>query len=401
MIAFWRENRYDVLVWNALAFLLALLFSTSCYAKKDDSMQQRIKQAQGKLKAIEQIIRDNEGKIKKMQAGEKETLQKIEIVDQIIERYKYKRSVLDDKISINKTKQKSLDHEMKLLESSLSGKKNLLALRVRSLYKAGPLGFWRVVLGAGSFAEISQNASYMKLIAEEDFRSIRGFSRQIEDLQVKKEKMRLYQQEIEELQRVVAEQEMESVKNKKEKEAHLNALRNKEKECSLAHQGLSNSLNEIQTLLTDLEKKRCLQHSVSPSTGFSSRKGRLSWPSEGKVVSRSLFGKQDAEIPGASVLNKGITIHAQTGSDIYSIYPGKVVYADWCLGYGKLLIVDHGGGYCSIYAHASELLAACGDFVRERQIIARVGDTGTVRESQLYFEIRCQGNAVDPLKWLK
>lgn len=401
MIAFWRENRYDILLWNALALLLVLLFSTSGYAKKADSMQQSINQAQGKLKAIEQRIRENEGKRKKMQAGEKETLQKIEIVDQFIERYKYKRRVLDDKISINKTKQESLDHEMKQLENSMAGQKKLLSLRIRSLYKAGPLRFWRVVLGAGSFAEISQNASYMKLIAEEDFRSIRGFSRQIEDLQVKKEKMRLYQQEIEELQRGVAEQEMESVKNKKEKEAHLNALRNEEKEYSLVHQGLSNSLNEIQTFLTDLEKNRRLQHTVSPSSGFSTRKGRLSWPAQGKVVSRALFGKQDGEIPGASVLNKGIAIQAPTGSDIYSIYPGKVVYADWCLGYGKLLIVDHGGGYCSIYAHASELLAGCGDVVRERQIIARVGDTGTVRESQLYFEIRCQGNAVDPLKWLK
>jgi septal ring factor EnvC (AmiA/AmiB activator) len=414
MIAFWRENRYDiwvrkVLVWNillwaALPFFLLFLFCPPGYAKKNVPLHQRIDQAQGKLKAIEQRIRENEGKIKKAQTGEKETLRKIEIVDQLVEGYKYKRRVLDDKISINRTKQKSLNQEMSQLEESLSRQKSLLALRMRSLYKAGPLRFWQVVLGAESFMEFFQNASYMKLIAQEDSRSIRRFSLQWEDLRVKKEKMRLYHVELEDLQRGVAEQEMELVKNKKEKETHLNALRNEEREYALVHRELSDSLNEIQALLTDLEKNRRLQYNTSPSSGFLARKGSLSWPVQGKVISRSVLGKRDAEVAqaaGNSVLNKGIVIRAPVGSEIYSIYAGKVVYADWCLGYGKLLIVDHGGGYCSIYAHASELVAGCGDFVRERQIIARVGDTGTVRESQLYFEIRYQGNAVDPLKWLK
>jgi septal ring factor EnvC (AmiA/AmiB activator) len=401
MIAFWRENRYDILSWNALAFLLVILFSTLCHAKKADPLQQRINQTQRKMQEVEQRIRENEEKIKKMKAGEQETLQKIEIIDQLIERYKYKRRVLDDKISINKMKMESLDHEMKQVEKSLAGQKNMLALRIRSLYKAGPLGFWRVVLGAGSCAEISQNANYMKLIAQEDSRLIQNFSRQIKDIQVKKEKMRLYQQETEELQREAAEQEMEAVKNKKEKEARLDGFRNEEKEYAMVRQELSNNLNEIQNLLNNLEKNRRLPHDVSLPCGFSARKGSLSWPAQGKVISRSLFGKQMAEVSGAAGLNKGIAIQAPAGSEIYSVYQGKVVYADWCLGYGKLLIVDHGGGYCSIYAHASELLAGCGDFVQERQVIARVGDTGTVRESQLYFEIRCQGNAVDPLKWLK
>ncbi|MEW5803607.1 MAG: peptidoglycan DD-metalloendopeptidase family protein [bacterium] len=401
MIAFRRENRYDKSLRYALALLLLALSCTSGYAKKPDSSQDRIEQARKKVRAIEEKIRENEEKRKKMQAGEQDILQKIEIIDQHIEKYRYKREVLDDKISVQKKKQEDLVQEMNQLQDSLAGQKNFLTLRIRSLYKAGPLRFWRVILDSGSLIELSQKVSYMRLIAKEDSRLIRTFSRQVEDLQVKKEKMLLYQQEIEELQRRTVEQERQWLNNKKEKKMYLDALRKEETECQLTHQGLSSRLHNIQILLTDLEKNR-LQQRQSPASGFSARKGRLFWPTRGKVISLAPFGKPNVEsTPRASILQKGITIQAPAGAEIYSIYSGKVVYADWCIGYGKLLIVDHGEGYCSIYAHAAELLVGCGDFVQERQLIARIGDTGTVREPQLYFEIRCQGDPVDPLKWLQ
>lgn len=410
MIAFWRENRYDIVIWGGLVCLCMLFLSSPRQAAAGkDQLQQRIREAQGKLKAIEQRIKESERRIKKMQAAEEELLRKIEICDQSIDRYKYKRAILDDKINSIKLKQKSLDLEIAKGQDGAARQKNLLARRLRALYKAGPLRFWRLILEARSAAEVSQRVNFMKLIAEQDAKLIESFSRQIGELRAKKEQISRYQQEIEELQKSVTEEERAWIQKKTEKENYLKALRDEKNKYCRAHEGLSSRLSELQALLTDLEKKRRLQPApplpsspeFSAKTGFAARRGKLCWPAEGKIISTSPFGKQSAGLETNAAWNKGISIKAPAGSEIRSIYSGRVAYADWCLGYGKLLIVDHGEGYCSIYAHASEFLVEAGDLVKERQPIARVGDTGGVSEPQVYFEIRFRGNPLDPLKWLQ
>jgi septal ring factor EnvC (AmiA/AmiB activator) len=78
-----------------------------------------------------------------------------------------------------------------------------------------------------------------------------------------------------------------------------------------------------------------------------------------------------------------------------------VIYADWFKGYGHLIILDHGGGYFTLYAHASEIQARLGDSVSRGQVIGKVGDTGSLEGAQLYFELRHKGKPQDPLAWLQ
>ena len=88
------------------------------------------------------------------------------------------------------------------------------------------------------------------------------------------------------------------------------------------------------------------------------------------------------------------------GQQIQVVHDGTVLYADWFRGYGKLIIVDHGEEFYSLYAHASDLLVQVGDAVRVGQLIARVGETGSLEGPQLYFEVRYRGEPQDPLAWL-
>ena len=149
--------------------------------------------------------------------------------------------------------------------------------------------------------------------------------------------------------------------------------------------------------MTRLHKKQVQQ---SFSFDFASKKGQLSWPIQmlSDPFSENKAGEGEIKILSR---NNGIVIQAPEGQEIYSIYEGKVLYADWCIGYGKLLIVDHGEGYCSVYAHISELLIDSQDMVKEGQLIGRVGDTGAVKEPQLYFELRFHGKPFEPVAWLQ
>jgi septal ring factor EnvC (AmiA/AmiB activator) len=105
----------------------------------------------------------------------------------------------------------------------------------------------------------------------------------------------------------------------------------------------------------------------------------------------SSYGKVKHPSFNTYTFNKGIGIGASPGSEFRAVETGQVLYAAWFKGYGNLLIVDHGDGYYSLYAHASELFVQVGDRVKRQQIVGRTGEGGSLNGPALYFEIRHQG----------
>ena len=151
----------------------------------------------------------------------------------------------------------------------------------------------------------------------------------------------------------------------------------------------------VRALLEEQEKFARLRDA---GDGLTEVKGALHWPSDGQVV--AFFGRQKHPKFDTFLQRKGIDIKANQGSVIRSVFSGAVVFADWLKGYGLLLIIDHGLGDVSLYAHASSLLVNVGDRVKAGQPVGAVGDTGLTGGSMLYFEVRAGGKTVDPMKWL-
>jgi septal ring factor EnvC (AmiA/AmiB activator) len=127
---------------------------------------------------------------------------------------------------------------------------------------------------------------------------------------------------------------------------------------------------------------------------FASLKGKLRLPVAGELTNH--YGDRREEAGGAW---KGLFIRAVTGETVHAVADGLVVYADWLRGFGNLLILDHGGGYMSLYAYNEGLLRRVGDKVRAGDPVANVGASGSSADSGLYFELRRDGKPFDPLKW--
>ncbi|ART82280.1 hypothetical protein CBP31_06270 [Oceanisphaera profunda] len=125
------------------------------------------------------------------------------------------------------------------------------------------------------------------------------------------------------------------------------------------------------------------------------RKGTLPWPLKGQLVHR-FGGARTSQLAW-----KGVLIGAPIGREVTSIASGQVVYADWLSGFGMVMVIDHGKGYLSLYGHNQSLLRNPGDKVAAGQPIALSGESGGQEQSGLYFEIRYQGTAINPLPWLK
>ena len=137
----------------------------------------------------------------------------------------------------------------------------------------------------------------------------------------------------------------------------------------------------------------------SPDQGLGAQKGRLSLPVKGTIVDR--FGRHKHPQFDAFTMSNGISVSAPVGTPIHAIFDGEVIFADYFKGYGNMIIVDHGGGFFSLYAHAASVVKKVGAKVARNDTLASVGEQESSKGPALYFEIRYQGKPVDPSPWFR
>lgn len=142
------------------------------------------------------------------------------------------------------------------------------------------------------------------------------------------------------------------------------------------------------------ERNEVLPEAMPGGIAFASLKGKLRLPVRGEVTNRFGSAREDSGVSW-----KGLFIRAGEGEEVRSVANGRVVFADWLRGFGNLLIVDHGGGYMSLYGNNQTLLKQVGDEVGAGDAIAAVGNSGGNPEAGLYFEIRHRSRPFDPLSW--
>jgi septal ring factor EnvC (AmiA/AmiB activator) len=151
---------------------------------------------------------------------------------------------------------------------------------------------------------------------------------------------------------------------------------------------LSQALVRLERALARISRERRVDRA------FDSARGKIPWPVEGKLTHR--FGAS----LGDDQRWRGLFITAPEGTEIRAVHSGQVVFSNWLRGFGLLLILDHGGGFMTLYAHAGTIMKRVGEFVSSGEVIATVGNTGGLPESGLYFELRRQGKPTDPVPWL-
>lgn len=157
---------------------------------------------------------------------------------------------------------------------------------------------------------------------------------------------------------------------------------------------LERVLRELERAAARAERERTAPQRVPvpPATGKPLGKGR--WPVSGQMLAD--FGQSRA---GGKMRWDGVLIAAPAGTEVRAIRPGRVVYADWLPGLGLLCVLDHGGGYLSLYGHNQDLTRQVGDQLTDGDIFAHVGDTGGQSRPALYFEVRRNGRPVNPRQW--
>ena len=169
----------------------------------------------------------------------------------------------------------------------------------------------------------------------------------------------------------------------------LNAATYEREMAERAYRELIETSKQIETMIRRIQSG---EKNIGGSTGT------MVWPAEGEITSP--FGWRVHPIFGTQRLHTGIDIGADYGDATRAADGGVVIHSDWMGGYGNAVIIDHGNGISTLYAHNSQLLVSEGQTVAKGQTVARVGSTGYSTGPHLHFEVRQNGTPVNPSNFL-
>jgi septal ring factor EnvC (AmiA/AmiB activator) len=275
--------------------------------------------------------------------------------------------------------------------------------RLVALYKLNWLGQIHVLASAESISDFFWRKSAIERILAADDRARRilvdhtdRISQMLLDInRRKKEKQLLVLQYKTQARKEASERQkrarlLKEIRNKKSLE--LAAVRS----LKAAARDLD---DKIQLLRLSVRKKAADPHRQKKTVSFARLKGLLKMPVRGKIQLK--FGAYRDSRFNTTNFRSGVSISADHGEPIRAVSSGTVLFADWFKGYGNMIIIDHGESYYTLYAHNEELFKTKGDTVEEGEVVATVGDTGSLDAPSLHFEVRHHGRPLDPEDWLE
>jgi septal ring factor EnvC (AmiA/AmiB activator) len=283
------------------------------------------------------------------------------------------------------------------LEKSIDELEPYLSSRTESLYKLGRLSYVRLLLSVEKPSELTRAYRYISRLAREDAEKMRLFLDDQERLKEAKAEL-VVQTERMLAMRKDLESTTRTLENRRaNRQTLLNEVYARQEMAGSLVDELEGAREELGKLVESLATGDAGPHDTVdlPMRLF---EGEIGWPVQGPLAAR--FGRELHPRFKTVTVRNGIEIDAPTGTSVSAVYEGKVVYASWFQGYGKLLILQHPGGVHSLYGYLSDFNVRVGDLVVRGDPVAFVGDTGSLEGPRLYFEIRAEGRPEDPEKWL-
>ncbi len=319
----------------------------------------------------------------------------------------------------------ALEARRATMQSAMSGQREELAQLVRAAYAQGGDAPLKVLLAQDSVAEANRLLTYHRYLQQDRMKRIRELASRLEALDA--------------VERDIAERQRALEASRGEVDARLATLREdrvareavvarldaryksrRDREQSLGRdaKGLEQLLRQLRAAAAkaEAERRRIAAERAAAAAAASATPGTRPAPPAPSLASSAIGGPRvggtgwplsgallagfHARMPDGRS-SDGLLLGADAGTAVKTVADGSVVYAGWMTGYGLLLIVDHGGGYMSLYAHNDALLKDVGDSVKRGDPVATVGSSGGHGRPALYFELRRDGKPVDPNVWLR
>ena len=394
------KNAYKTLL---IPFFLSYLFSQGTNRDYDGELKYQNEAINKMKKEIEELS----NRLKKANINETTTSRRITGLDEelallnkLIQSLKKEESITKEKINIFKNNIEKKEEQLKMLRSRYESRiiNTYLKGRVSDLEKVFSSTSWRQAVYRSQYLKIisaiekkmKKEIETLLLIISKDKLKFEAFLRK--NISIKRDK----QKQMLSLRKMRIKREKELIRIRKDKTSLANYMQEK-------GAGVKQLESIIKKVLEDKarferEERIRQQQQALKTKEFNLLKGQLPWPTEGRVISK--FGRQWNSKLKTTTDNPGIDIKGQPGSSVRSVMSGIVTTITYIRGYGTTIIIDHGASFYTVYSHVTNIQTQIDNEVRSGDVIAYMGDSGSINGSKLHFEVWGKGQKLDPEKWL-
>ena len=403
-------------VMLALGLAMGLAAAATAQSQSSRATEQQLREARGELQQIARERRRLEG-----QRGD--AAQRLRRADEELGRSGRELAETEAALQRQNEALATLQEQRQGMRRDLGQRRERLAVLLRSAYMTGAQAPLKLLLAQDRIADAQRALAYYRYAQREQVRQVRELSTALEALAATEAEIQARTVELQAL-REQQQQKQAALRNARGERAKVAAeLEARYKDRQAKEKALGQDVKSLERLLANLraaaaraaaERRAAAAARVAQEPAATPRPstpgkvpprvasatpapkvGGLGWPASGDLLAR--YG---GRLPDGRT-SSGVLIGAAAGSPVNAVADGTVVFSEWMTGYGLILIIDHGNGYMSLYAHNDALLRDAGDRVRRGDPVAKVGSSGGHGRPALYFELRRNGQPVDPTTWLQ
>lgn len=366
-----------------------LLFPATAFPAQDAAEKER------ELKALRAGIQSLQQQLEANQRKKSNAEKRLQDVENQISETSRELHRIDAELDTKRSQLGTLKEKRRVQASTLQRQREQLASEARTAYAMGRQQQVKLLLNQEQPSAVGRMLVYFGYFSRARLQRIEAISASLEQLSLVEESIARKTAALTDLR---ASQQRESERLQEKKRARKQAVAALSRE--LENQGgklkrLKTNEQELQELVSSLQELLVdIPVDASQQQPFKSLKGKLRWPTRGRLAKR--FGSRRGS---AGLKWRGVMIEAAEGGDVRAVAQGRVAFSDWMRGFGLLVIIDHGDGYMSLYGHNQALYKEVGEWVDTGEVVAQLGASGGQSASGLYFELRHKGQPINPVRW--
>ena len=391
--------------WSGMALLLVLPAGT---------LAQSSRETERKLERVNRELESVAAERRKLEGQRGEASRELRSADEAVGHSNRALRETERALAAEQQALDALQQRRETLQAGMAGKRAELAALLRAAYRVGEQAPLKVLLAQDRVADAQRALAYHGYLQRDRIARIQALTAELQEVDTLQQQIQARRDQLAATRRQQDAQVAELERSRRQRAALVAKLDARYDARAAREKALGRDARSLQRLLAQLRAaaakaeaaRRAAASSPKPSTpGTPLRKavasgpalqvGGLGWP-----VAGSLLASYGGNLPDGRA-SEGVLIGAAAGTTVKAVADGRVVFAEWMNGYGLILIVDHGNGYMSLYAHNDALLRDAGDAVKRGDPVATVGNSGGQGPSALYFELRRNGKPVDPKGWLQ
>ena len=356
-----------------------------------DSIQQQVNQQNAIKSDAETVIGSVSEQLRQIEEQLRQATTELNTITE-------QRVAVENDITLN-------ERQLAEAQKRLEGREAVFYKRVRDIYINGRLSYLDVVIGSKDFSDFANRLEVLKRIIDSDINLISEIKKERAQIEAHKKKLEEDRAKLVELEKAALAKQAEIEQKKAERNVVLQKAQNDRAVAMQAIEELNASSAQISAMLKERQAARAAAAAAAAQAAGQGSSytwvqgtGQLGWPVSGEITSP--YGYRVHPIWGTTIYHSGIDIGVDEGTPVHAADSGVIVWSGWMGGYGYAVVIDHGNGLSTLYGHNSELAVDEGQSVSKGQVVAYAGSTGNSTGPHVHFEVRENGDPVDPMGYL-